>query len=72
MQKKDMDDIIEALTLAVVRQETEEKFFRRSAEKSTTDDAKALFLEIARDFQRYRERLEVKKRGVVEARRLLK
>ena len=61
MQKKDLDEIIEALTLSIVRQETEERFYRRSAEKTTTEEASALFLNIAEDLKQYRERLEEKK-----------
>jgi rubrerythrin len=61
MQSKDLDEVVEALTLAIVRQETEERFFRRSAEKTNTEEARALFLSIAEGLKQYRERLEDKK-----------
>lgn len=61
MQIKDMDEIIEALTVSIVRQETEENFFRRSAEKTGAGEVRALFLNIADDLRNYRKRLEEKK-----------
>ena len=61
MQKKDLDEIIEALTLSIVRQETEERFYRRSAEKTSTEEASVLFLNIAEDLKKYRKRLEEKR-----------
>ena len=61
MQNKDLDEIIEALTLSIVRQGTEERFFRRSAAKTNTEEARDLFMNIADDLKQYKERLEEKK-----------
>ena len=65
MRRKDLDEIIEALTLSVVRNETDEQFFRRSAEKTDAGEARALYLGIAGDLKRYRESLEKKKASFV-------
>ena len=66
-QYKDLEDMIEILGVAIVGQETEEQFFRRSAEASTSAVAKALFLEIAEEFVGYRRNLEARKRKLEEA-----
>jgi len=60
-QYKDLEDMIEILSVAIVGQETEEQFFRRSAEASSSAVAKALFLEIAEEFVGYRRNLEARK-----------
>ena len=65
IEKKEFETMIEVLTLAIARQEAEEQFFRRSAEKSTSETAQTLFGEIARDFQHYRETLEERKRDIL-------
>jgi hypothetical protein len=55
---KDLETMLEIVTLAVVRQETEENFFRRSAASSTDEVARRLFTEIADDMGNYRKSLE--------------
>lgn len=60
-QHKDLEDMIEILGIAIVGQETEEQFFRRSAEASSSAVGKALFLEIAEEFVGYRRNLEARK-----------
>jgi YHS domain-containing protein/histone H3/H4 len=66
-EHREIEDMIEILTIAIIRQETEEQFFRRSAHASTSEVAKALFLEIADDLKRYCENLEMRKRKLVGA-----
>ena len=56
--QSDLETMIEILGLAITRQETEEHFFRRSAEASTSDVAKSLFNEVAEDLRKYHSRLE--------------
>jgi YHS domain-containing protein len=60
-EHREIEDMIEILTIAIVRQETEEQFFLRSAHASTSEVAKALFLEIADDLKRYSESLETRR-----------
>lgn len=64
---RDIEDMIEILGLAATRQETEERFFRRSAAASTNEVAKALFEEIADDLAAYRRGLEERRRKLLEA-----
>ncbi len=64
---RDIEDMIEILSLAIARQETEEEFFRRSAEASTNEVAKALFMEIAEDLAAYRLGLEKRKKKLMDA-----
>jgi YHS domain-containing protein len=59
--------MIEILSLAIARQETEEEFFRRSSEASTNEVAKALFTEIAEDLAAYRQGLEKRKKKLMDA-----
>ena len=58
--KKDLTDMIEVITLAVVHLQTEEHFFKRSAEGSTNEAARALFQEVADELGRCRASLEAK------------
>ncbi len=46
-RNKDLELMIEALTLTIVVHEREEAFFRRSAVSSSSQQVKSLFLEIA-------------------------
>ncbi len=58
---KDLEDMIEVLNVAIVRQETEEQFFRRSAKHSTQNGSKALFTEIADELKIYIKGLEARR-----------
>ena len=69
IEKKELDAMVEVLTLAIARQEAEEHIFRRSAEKSTSETAKNLFEEIAEDLRRYRETLEGRKGNLLKTSR---
>ena len=64
---RDLEDMIGIITLAIVRQETEEEFFRRSARSSTSEIAKEVFSEIAEDLARYRESLEARRQRLLNA-----
>lgn len=64
---KDLERILEIISLAIVRQETEEAFFRRSAASSTSQDAKNLFTEIADDMARCRKNLDDRKDKLFQA-----
>ncbi|MEJ2182864.1 MAG: YHS domain-containing protein [Nitrospirota bacterium] len=66
-QFRDIEDMIEILNLAIARQEAEEEFFRRSAEASSNEVAKALFAEIAEDLSAYRRGLEARKEKLLHA-----
>jgi rubrerythrin len=46
---RDLEDMIEALTLTIVIHEREIAFFRRSAAISSSEEAKVLFQEIAEE-----------------------
>lgn len=65
---RDIEEMIEILDLAIARQEAEEEFFRRSAEASTNEVAKALFAEIADDLTAYRKGLEARQKKLLDAR----
>jgi rubrerythrin len=60
VEKKDLTDMVEVITLAIVHLQTEEHFFQRSADGSTNESAKTLFTEIAEEIGRCRKSLEVK------------
>jgi hypothetical protein len=60
IEKKDLMDMVEVITLAVVHLQTEEHFFQRSADGSTNESAKMLFNEIAQEIGRCRKSLEDK------------
>ena len=64
---RDIEDMIEILTIAAVRQETEEQFFRRSANASSNEVAKSLFSEIADDLNKYVKNLEERKNKLLDA-----
>jgi len=63
----DLETMIDILSLAIARQEMEERFFRRSAEASSSKVAKDLFVEIADDLARYCEKLEQRKQQLLNA-----
>jgi len=64
---RDLENMIEIMNIAIVRQETEEQFFLRSARDPTSDVAKQLFSEIASDIRKYRESLEARRQKLVQA-----
>jgi rubrerythrin len=57
-EHKDMRDMIEVLSISIVREEAEEQFYRRSASASTSQIVKELFLEIADEVAKHRQNLE--------------
>jgi YHS domain-containing protein len=63
----DMQDMMDILAIAIAREECEERFFRRSAEASSGQIARAMFSEIADDFKRYYESLEARKEKLLGA-----
>lgn len=71
-EHKDLEEMIDIITLAIARQEPEEEFFRRSAEASTSEVARALFLEIAEDLARYCKSLETRRQRLLGALKDLK
>ncbi len=64
---KDLETMLEIVSMAIVHQETEENFFRRSANSSTNELARSLFTEIADDMADYRKGLEVRRDKLVTA-----
>ena len=64
---KDLNDMIEILHLAIVREETEEQFFLRSAAASTSESARTLFSEIAEELGLYLNSLRSRKQKLEEA-----
>jgi hypothetical protein len=51
----DLEDMIEVLTIAIAREESEERFFRRSAEGSKHETARKMFSETAEEFASVRK-----------------
>jgi rubrerythrin len=66
-EHKDMQDMIEVLSLSIVREETEEQFYRRSASASTSNVVRALFLEIANEVAKHRQNLEQRRERLLDA-----
>jgi len=66
-QFHDLETMIEILDLTIARQEDEEEFFRRSAEGSTSEVARALFNELADDMKNYADNLEQRKKKLLDA-----
>jgi hypothetical protein len=64
---REIEDMIDILTMAIVRQETEEQFFRRSAQASTSPIAKPLLLEIANDLRTYSNSLGVRRQRLLDS-----
>ncbi len=64
-ERKDLETMIEVVSLAIVRQETEEAFFRRSAGSSTCGTACSLFTEIADEIAGYVLHLKGKREKLV-------
>lgn len=66
-QFSDLETMIEILGLTIARQASEEEFFRRSAEASSSEVAKSLFTEIADTLGNYCRDLEQRRRKLLEA-----
>ena len=66
-ESDDLHDMIDVLTLAIAREESEELFFKRSAEASTHKIAREMFNEIAGEFAGLRKSLEPRKVILTEA-----
>jgi rubrerythrin len=64
---KDMQNMIEVLSISIVREETEEQFYRRSASASTSQVVKDLFLEIADEVKKHRQNLEQRREKLTGA-----
>jgi rubrerythrin len=59
-------EIIDILTVAITREETEERFFRRSAEACKDEVACRMFDEIAGEFNSHKQSLESRKQVLME------
>lgn len=66
-EHRDLKDMIEVLSVAIVREENEEAFYRRSAKASTSKVAAELYLEIAEEFGKHRQSLEARKQKLENA-----
>ena len=66
-QHKDIQDMIEVLSISIVREEAEEQFYRRSASASTSKVARDLFLEIADEVEKHRQNLEQRQKRFLDA-----
>lgn len=64
---KDLLAMIEIITTTIEINTREEQFYRRSADASTREVARALFLEIADDLLKYREKLEGRRNKLMDA-----
>jgi len=64
---KDLQDMIEVLHIAIIRQESEEQFFRRSANASTSQFSKTVFTEIADELAAYIKTLDDRKEKLTSA-----
>lgn len=60
-ENSDLKDIIEVLTIAICREQTEEQFFRRSAHASKHEMAKATFMEVADELAGHLKSMEIRK-----------
>lgn len=63
----DLEDMIDALTIAIGRVESEEQFFRRSGEASKHEVARKMFGEIDEEFATLRKSLESRRERLLEA-----
>ena len=63
----DLQDMIDVLTRAIAREESEERFFRRSCEASIHKMACEMFGEIAGEFASHRQSLELRKQVLTKA-----
>ena len=63
----DIKEMIDILTIAITREETEERFFRRSAEACKDEVACRMFDEISGEFESHKKSLEARKAVLVTA-----
>jgi rubrerythrin len=63
---KDIETMIQALTMTIAIHEREEAFFRRSAGFSTGEETKELFLEIAKEMNQHAATLQSRKTKLVD------
>jgi YHS domain-containing protein len=71
-EHRDIEDMIEVLNIAIIRQETEEQFFRRSANASTSDFSRTMFARISGELSAYIKTLEERKEKLTAALKDLK
>jgi rubrerythrin len=65
-EHSDLRKMIEVLSISIVREETEEYFYRRSAARSTSQVVKDLFLEIAGEVAKHRQNLELRRKRLLD------
>jgi rubrerythrin len=65
-EHSDLEDIIEVLTIAIAREQTEEQFFRRSAHASKHEMAKATFMEVADELAGHLKSMELRREKLLE------
>jgi rubrerythrin len=63
----DLQDMIDVLTIAIAREESEERFFRRSCKASTHKIACEMFEEIAGEYANHSQTLESRRQMLMEA-----
>ena len=63
----DLQDMIDVLNIAIVREESEERFFRNSCMASTHKIACEMFKEIAEEYASHSHLLESKRRILMDA-----
>jgi rubrerythrin len=63
----DLQDMIDVLTIAIAREESEERFFRRSCKASTHKIACEMFEEIAGEYASHSQTLESRRQVLMEA-----
>lgn len=64
---KDLKDMVEIIETTIRINAREESFYRRSAASSTREVAKKLFLEMADDFKKTLEKLQARRRKLLDA-----
>ena len=62
----DLKDIIDVLSIAIAREESEEQFFRRSCKASTHKIACEMFEEIAGEYASHSKNLESRRQVLIE------
>jgi rubrerythrin len=66
-ERNDLRDMLEALSISIVREEAEEQFYQCSASASTSQVAKELFLEIGDEVAKHRHNLEQRRNRLLDA-----
>lgn len=62
---REIETMLEIVELAISRQEAEIDFFRRSAEASSSEAAKSLFVELAEELTVFCEGLEERRKNLL-------